>query len=154
MAAFNSLRRSPLRWPLAVGLLALVLALIGFSSNLSGAARATESTGTLSVDGSDYVFSPTTCGITDDDFVVSGPGEQGEEEFVVSASSGSVELAFGIVSEIDTPASSEMWLANAQEIEWSRAGDTVEATLSMIDRNHADVAPVDAELSVICATEG
>ena len=130
-----------------------MLALIGFSSNLSGATGSSESTGTLTVEGSDYVFSPTTCGITADDFVVSGPGEQGEEAFVVSASSGSVELAFGIVSEIDTPASSEMWLANAQEIEWSRSGDTIEATLSMIDRNHTDVAPLDAMLSVTCATD-
>ncbi len=152
MAALTALRRSPLRWPILVGLVALMLIGIGFSSTFTGAARATPSEGTLTIDGTSYDFAPTACTITDKDFVVSGPGGVDESEFFVTASSGSVELAFGIDSEIDTPAQSAMWLSSVDDIDWSRTGNSVTASLMMIDRHDAEAGAVEAALAVDCSS--
>ena len=120
-----------------VGTVATVLA-IGVAALIGNSIGSTEpvadGSGTLTVDGVVYQFTPTTCLISDEDFVAAGTGFDDGERFWVSASSKSLDLAVGTESEVEQPAGDQLWLISDQDIDWEATGDTVTAMAPMVDR--------------------
>ncbi|MGI9615593.1 MAG: hypothetical protein ACR2QO_21955 [Acidimicrobiales bacterium] len=112
---------------------------------------AAEGSGVLTVDGVDYRFTPTTCLITSDDFVAAGPGVDGDEQFWVSASSVSLDLAVGTESEIDKPSEDQLWLLSDDPIAWEADGNTVTAEASMSDHRLPESNEMAGALELSCA---
>ncbi|MGF1597292.1 MAG: hypothetical protein ACFCVK_10255 [Acidimicrobiales bacterium] len=107
-------------------------------------------TGTLVVDGVTYHFSPTTCRISDEDFVAAGAGSDGDDEFWVSASSVGLDLSLGTADEQAEPADDKKWLISADGVNWEATGDTVTAEAPMIDRHSPGSTTVVGSLHVRC----
>lgn len=112
-------------------------------------------TGRIDVGGTSFPFTPRTCVLAGDGFVASGPGARGGVGYVVSVSStGGVELAFGVDSEVDRPAADEpWWVADAldhQAIE----GRTVRAAARVTDSSGNVVGRRLATIEVTCPSSG
>lgn len=107
-------------------------------------------TGTLTVDGDVYAFTPTTCFISEQDFVAAGIGYRESEQFWVSASSASLDLTVGTKNEIDQPAHDQLWLASDQPVDWRASGQTIVANAEMSDHRTPGGATVTGRLELRC----
>ena len=135
---------------LVVGVLA-ALAGVRLVANLVGAeAEVTRGAGTLTVGGITYAFTPTTCFISDADFVAAGPGSDGSDRYWVSASSVSLDLTVGTENEIDEPDDDQLWLVSDDSVEWRATGQTVVASASMNDRRSPGTTAVVGSLELTC----
>lgn len=151
MTALKALSRSQYRWPIA-GLLAVTaLVIVGFGSGITSAARTNSASGALQVGPDSFTFTPTSCQVTNDDFVVAGPGSNGGDSYWVSASVAGIEVAFGTDSSIEEPIGGDVWLASATEISWTQTANTVTASAVMIDRNDPEEPTLDGRLRFACA---
>ena len=145
------LQKTPL---LILPLLAAVIAIGVLASGIAGSALTSESavarSGRLSVGGVTYRFAPTTCTITDEDFVAAGSGTIDDQTFWVSATADGVDLEVGPESEIEVPAEDQLWLRSVDEITWTASGGEIEASTLMRDerRNRSDSMP--GALTVTC----
>lgn len=111
-----------------------------------------DGSGTLTVDGIVYDFTPTTCQIGDDDFVAAGTGFRDDEQFWVSASSVGLDLAVGTQSEVEEPAADQLWLISEDGLVWERTtGDTITAEVDMTDRRSAPSTTVHGSLELHCS---
>lgn len=127
---------------------AAILAVVGM---MNGRSDAGTTPSMLEVNGTSYAFEPAICQVTDDDFIVTGPGVVDDNEYVVTASSTNVELAFGVSSEIDTPDADSPWWSTTGDITWQvRDGDVVVVDVELLDRNHPDAPAATAHLEVSC----
>lgn len=119
---------------ITVGFLAGVLG-IGLLTDWVGAdTDPAVGTGTLTIGDETYVFTPTTCFISDEDFAAAGTGFDGSERFWVSASSVSLDLTVGTDNEVSQPADDQVWLVADEGLHWQATGQTVVARASMTDR--------------------
>jgi hypothetical protein len=102
----------------------------------------------VEVGGDRYAFSPKTCVVVDDAFVVSGLGEHDGEPFVASFSKpGGIEVAFGVTSDTERPDADEPWWVSSQVSRYQVTGDTVRASALVEDRSGQvpGVQPVQAQ---------
>jgi hypothetical protein len=106
--------------------------------------------GTLTIDDDVYPFTPTTCFITDQDFVAAGTGSSGSDQFWVSASSSGLNLTFGTENEIDHPPSDKLWLVSDDTIDWFATGRKVTAQTEMSDHRIPGFTPVTGHLELRC----
>ena len=109
--------------------------------------------GSASLEFSDdrYSFSPTTCVVSNDGFVVSGNGTHQSERFWLNASAADIQLAVGVESELDTPADDQLWLTSVGDIEWRRTADQgIEAEAQLLDSRDPDSAVVTGVFEVRC----
>ena len=128
----------------AVGALALIVGqMVSDAEVVTGA-------GTLTVGGVVYHFTPTTCLISDEDFVATGHGLDDGEQFWVSASSVGLDLAVGTESEIEEPADDQLWLISDDAPEWTADGNTVTARAPMADRRSPQSTTVVGSLELRC----
>lgn len=151
MAVMTKPISKPGRPWVAIGVaVAALLAVVGL---LGGGSDEAMAPSVLEVNGMTYTFEPATCQVTDDDFIVTGPGSVDDTDYVVTASATNIELAFGVSSEIDTPDASEPWWSTSGDIVWQiREGKVVVADVELLDRNHPDAPPAQAHLEVFCPT--
>lgn len=135
---------------LAVTLLLVALGVRGLTGDPS-TTRPAAGAGTVEVDGRVFAFDAKTCVITDGSFVASGPGTWGGEGFVASVSSSGFEVAFGVTTDVDEPASDAPWWVanrlNGAEID----GETVRATAQVQDRSGRVDGSRTAVAQVTCA---
>jgi hypothetical protein len=130
--------------------------LVMFIAGASYAAQAVsdteqvDSSGTLTVDGIEYQFTPTTCLITSDEFVAAGHGVDGDDQFWVSASSVSLDLAVGTESEIEEPAEDQLWLMSDDPVSWQVDGSTVTARAPMSDHRLPESTTMMGALELNC----
>lgn len=134
---------------LIVGLALLVGSAFGLARSGSGVDELDE-TGRLDVAGVVYRFAPTTCTITDTDFLAAGPGRIDGEPFWISASADRVDLAVGPESDADIPDRNQVWLISVQEVRWKAADDHVDATAVLRDERDTGSPRVLGALSVDC----
>lgn len=136
-------------------LLAGIALLTGFAFVLSSAgltdtdAEAPESA-SLVVDGVTYRFAPTTCTVTETDFLAAGNGMINGETFWVSASADRVNLTVGPETEIERPADDQLWLVSVQEVRWQAINRTITASAVLGDERITDSPQVRSQLSVSC----
>lgn len=109
-----------------------------------------EGSGTLTVDGIVYIFTPTTCLISEKDFVAAGTGVEAGEQFWVSASNVRLDLAVGTESEIDEPAEDQLWLISDEIVDWNARGRTVTASAPMTDHRSPQSTTVLGSLELDC----
>lgn len=132
-----------------------VLALTGFAFVLSSAGLTdpepeAEETASLIVDGIIYRFAPTTCTVTDTDFLAAGPGTIDGETFWVSASADRVNLAVGPDNEAERPDPDQLWLTSVQEVRWQAVDDSITASAILGDERLTDSPRLGSQLSVDC----
>ncbi len=143
--------RTPSRLVAAVVVLAVV-AVVGFAvrNSMGGA---TSSSGELEVGGIAYEFTPTTCTITDSGFLTAGAGQIDGEDFWVSISADSAELALGTADEMARSDDDEdLWLMSVGEVGWASTDDnTVEVDLVMGDARAADRPQLRGRATINCA---
>lgn len=110
------------------------LVLVGILVSASGDDRA-EPSASLEIDGTTYRFAPSTCTVTDSDFLAAGPGRIDGQDYWVSISSSGAELAFGTSDEMTrSDDEDDLWLRSIGEIAWDPIDDaTVEADVTMGD---------------------
>ncbi len=135
---------------LAFGILLLTGFVFAISSSGLSSERA-EVTSHLSVDGVTYNFAPSTCTITDTDFVASGPGEHDGEPFWVSASADRVNLVVGEDAGVEVPSDdSNVWLTSVAEVAWTADGQTLDGTAVMRDERDTTARNYRGVLSIEC----
>ncbi|MCP4225493.1 MAG: hypothetical protein GY773_19330 [Actinomycetia bacterium] len=110
--------------------------------------------GTLVVDDTTYTFTPTTCFISEEDFVAAGKGVLDTQQFWVTASGVGLDLAVGTENEIDQPADDQLWLVADDTIDWHATGQTIVAQAEMSDRRTPEVEPVVGSLELHCDNDG
>ncbi len=144
----KNLSKPAIPW-IAIGLVvAAVVAVLALSGSRTDAVVAPS---ILEVNGTSYAFEPATCQVTEDDFIVTGPGSVDETDYVVTASSTNIELAFGISSEIDTPDADSPWWSTSGDVTWELQDDRIVIVdAELLDRNHPDAPPAQAHLEVSC----
>ena len=113
-------------------------------------AAVSSGSGILTVDGLSYPFTPTTCFISEEDFVAAGPGFVDTDQFWVSASSVSLDLAVGTEGELDQPTDDQVWLISNANVDWHATGRTVVAEAPMSDRRSPDSPTVVGTLELRC----
>jgi len=136
-------------------LIAGIVALTGFgfvlsSAGLTGADTEPEESASLIVDGIIYRFAPTTCTVTDTDFLAAGSGVIDGETFWISASADRFNLAVGPDSEAERPEDDQTWLVSVQEVLWRAEDQTITASAILGDERLTDSPQVQSELSVSC----
>lgn len=131
-----------------------IVLLLGFAFGISGAGLSSEpevgQTAMLQIDGVTYRFAPTTCTITDTDFLAAGTGTMEGVAFWISASGDRVNLAVGPESEGQRPSDDEVWLTNVEEVQWHSEPDKVTATALMGDQRLPGAEPTQGNLSIEC----
>lgn len=132
-----------------VALLMLAASVVGFES-LRSSASAESGHGQLTVGGTTYAFSPSTCTIADSDFLVAGHGEVDGEPFWLSASGLRVNLAVGQESETERPEDDDLWLVSVDEISWRSDETHIDASATMRDERDALAGSHRGSLSVEC----
>lgn len=133
-----------------LGLFAVV-GMIGLLAEITRAdGLGSQGSGTLVVDGNSYSFVPTTCFISDEEFVAAGTGYDRGQRFWVSASSVNLDLSVGTESAIDQPADDELWLISDELIDWQSTGQSVVARAPMSDRRLSDSQPIVGSLELHC----
>lgn len=134
---------------LFVGLALFAAAFVGLSN--TGAASVDEETARLEVAGTTYLFTPSTCTITETDFLASGSGDIGGEPFWVSASGDRFDLAVGPNNEEERPAEDQLWLISVDDVRWSAADQTITASAIMRDERDTTAESLRGTLSVECS---
>lgn len=141
----------------SIQLVVLVLAVlllsgfaIGISAANAGPADARPETGQFDVDGVAYRFAPTTCTITDNDFLAAGPGEVDGEPFWISASADRVDLTVGQDSGLQRPADDQLWLISVAEVSWEVDDDFVTASAVVRDERDPNSPSYRGSLSFSC----
>ncbi|MEM7272743.1 MAG: hypothetical protein AAF547_06670 [Actinomycetota bacterium] len=137
-------------------LLAGIVVLVGFafglsSAGLTGDADAAASA-TLDVDGVAYRFTPSTCTITEDDFLAAGSGTVDGESFWLAVSSDGINLAVGPETESELPADDQLWLVSVEEIRWLASDGTVTASVGLRDERDLEAERLQSRLSLTCPT--
>ena len=137
-----------------LALLVGILLLTGFAYSVSALAdddhSTTSASGRLEVDGPVYRFAPTTCTITDSDFLAAGTGEIDGERFRVSASPDRVNLAIGSSTTTGRAGTDDLWLMSVDKVSWEIAERSIVATVTMRDERNTNAPNLDASLSVDC----
>ncbi len=157
MPVFEVFHRNRVLWLLPTAVFALALLfLFGVSRDASSSLVVTTSTpfastGSVTIGDQVYDFAPDPCFLSEDAFLGSGPGRDGEDIFHVSSSPSVVELVFGIENDTDLPPDGAMWLSTKEVVEWSAGADGVSAEVVLFDRNDEDAPGRIAELRVSCA---
>ena len=131
-----------------------MLLLAGFAFGISDAdanQNLERQTGRLDVDGVVYRFAPTTCTITDTDFLAAGKGRIDGEPFWVSASANGMDLTVGPESEAERPADDDLWLISVDEVRWESTTGSVTASAVMRDERDTNARSFRGALSVSCA---
>ncbi len=121
-----------------------------FAAQATSSAGADQRTGTLTVDGHEYRFTPSTCLITSEDFVVAGSGVDDDEQFWVAASSTELDLAVGTGSETEKPAEDQLWLLSDEAPSWRAGGTVVTAVAPMSDHRRTGSTSVVGKLEFDC----
>ena len=111
---------------------------------------AVDGSGTLTVDGVVYPFTPTTCLITSDQFVVAGSGADGDERFWVAGSTTEIDLAIGTSTETAEPAEHQLWLVSDAAPSWRAADTVVTARTVMSDPRRNDATTLIGLLEFDC----
>lgn len=129
-----------------------IVLLTGFAFGISGTGLASQPDehGRLDVAGVSYEFTPSTCTITEDDFLAAGSGDIGGEPFWVSASADRVNLAIGPETEEDRPQDDQLWLISVEDVHWRSADQSVTATAIMRDERDTNAESVRGTLSIEC----
>lgn len=138
----------------ALVLVAGIVLLTGFAFGISGAGLTSESpavTSHLDVNGVMYRFAPTTCTITDSDFLAAGSGTVDGEPFWISASADRVNLTLGEAIEVDRPADNELWMISIAEIAWEADDQTVAASAVMRDERDPNSRSYRGSLAIDCS---
>jgi len=131
----------------------VIVMVVGLLAGRLGDDDLVDGSGTLTVDGVVYRFTPTTCLISDEDFVATGTGFDDGEQFWVSASSVGLDLAVGTESEIDEPADDQLWLINNESVDWKATGNTVTAWAPMTDQRSPTSTTVVGALELRCESQ-
>lgn len=131
-----------------------IVLLTGFAFGLSGGGLSADAdtpmTAQLEIDGVSYTFAPTTCTITDTDFVAAGSGDLNGEPFWVSASGDGVNLSVGSESEVERPAEDQLWLVSVNKVRWQAEDDSITASAWLRDERDTNARAVSGRLSVEC----
>jgi hypothetical protein len=104
----------------------------------------------LEIGGTVYRFAPTTCTITDSDFLTAGAGEIDGEDFWVTASPDWVNLAIGSTTGATRARAGDLWLMSVDKVSWAIAEQTIIATVTMRDERDTNSPTLDGSLSVEC----
>lgn len=120
------------------------------SAGLTGADVEPVESASLVVDGVTYRFAPTTCTVTDSDFLAAGSGMINGETFWISASADRVNLAIGPETEVERPEDDQVWLVSVQEVRWQATNQDITASALLGDERVTDSPQVRSELSVSC----
>ncbi len=135
---------------LAVG----ILVLTGFAFGLSSAGLASsepEQTAELDISGVSYVFAPSTCSVSETDFIAAGTGVVDGEPFWVSASGDRMNLALGEETEAERPEDDKLWLISVDDVRWRNSDGSITATAIMRDERDTNSKMVRGTLSVQCS---
>lgn len=138
-----------------LGLFVSVVVLAGFAYSVSAFGQgsdAIEASGQVEIDGTVYRFAPTTCTITDTDFLAAGEGEIDGEEFWVSASPDRINLAVGSSTGVQRVGTDDLWLMSVDKVSWEIVGRTIIASVEMRDERDTNAPSLDGNLSVDCST--
>lgn len=151
----DSIRSRPLLKVLiaALGLLAGIVGIGVLSDFVDADPGKTNGAGTLVVGGEQYQFTPTTCFVSNEDFAVAGSGSDGTGGFWVTASSVSLDLAFGTETATDQPADDQLWLVSDEVNDWQANGQEITAEAPMTDRRDPDSPSFLGTLEVRCGDE-
>ena len=144
-------------------MLRIVIACVGFVATVSviqfvadrveADASFVEGSGTLVIGDHTYAFTPTTCFISDEDFVAAGTGVFEAQQFWVTASAIGLDLTVGTENEIDQPADDQLWLVADDMVQWHATGQTIMARAEMTDRRTPEAQPVVGSLKLNCASQ-
>lgn len=143
--------RTPSRL-IGLALAALVTTgVIGFAVRNS-MGSATVDSGELEIDGTAYLFTPSTCTITDGGFLTAGSGEVDGEEFWISISPDGAELALGTSDEMSrSDDDNDLWLTSVGEVSWEPVDETtVEADVTMGNARVAESPMLQGHAVVTC----
>ena len=135
---------------MALGLLVVVAFVVGWTQGSFASTALPAGTGELQVAGERYQFSTDTCSVTDDGFVVSGPGTADGERFWISASNYSIDITVGTESIAQAPADDNLWLTSFNEVDWATEESALQASAQMWDERVEDPARHAASLSINC----
>lgn len=154
----GAVRRRPGR-RLTAGLLAcaaVAAVTLGAAQAGTGAdLPAAGASGRIDVGGTSFPFTPRTCVLAGDGFVASGPGVAGGVEYVASvSSSGGVELAFGVDSDVDRPPSDRPWWVANELDHHSIEGRRIRAAARVTDSSGGLAGRRLATIEVTCPTSG
>jgi len=131
-----------------------IVVLTGFAFGLSSAGLASSDeseSAQLDVDGVSYQFAPSTCSVSDTDFVAAGTGTIDGEPFWISASGDRVNLALGEETEAERPEDDKLWLISIDDVNWRNSDGAITATAVMRDERDTNAESVRGTLSVRCA---
>lgn len=132
-----------------------IVVLIGFAFGISSAGLTSGgvagATAELEVDGQTYQFSPSTCTVTDADFLAAGPGAIEGDSFWVTASSDGIDLAVGVETEAEAAADNQR-LISVDEIRWSESDGVIAATTRLQDPQQPDAPTLAGRLSLTCTS--
>jgi hypothetical protein len=131
-----------------------IVVLTGFAFGISSAGLASSDspqTAELDVAGVRYVFAPSTCSVSDTDFIAAGTGNINGESFWISASGASVNLALGEDDEAERPEDDKLWLVSVEDVSWRNSDGAITATALMRDERDTNAETVRGNLSIRCA---
>lgn len=130
-----------------------IIVLTGFAFGLSTAGLASsesEQTAALDVDGVRYSFAPSTCSVSESDFIAAGTGTVDGEPFWVSASGDRLNLALGEDDEAERPEDDKLWLVSVEDVRWRNTDGSITASAIMRDERDTNSEIVVGTLSVEC----
>ncbi len=106
----------------------------------------------LTIDGTDYAFTPTTCFVGDDTFVAAGPSGGGSDQYVVAASPSLVEIIFGVSDEAEPIEADTRWYATVEPVDWRLLGNGVSTRVDLHERGDAETPAQRADLVIQCGS--
>jgi hypothetical protein len=142
------------RFPLSLAILAFGFVVFAVATGFTGsqsAAHPEGAYGLLAVDGTVYRFTPSTCAISERDFVTAGAGEFAGEPFWFTSSPDRLSLSFGSATPGDRPSEDDLWLTNVDTVDWTLpSADRVEASTEVRDQRNTSSTAVTASVTVAC----
>ncbi len=130
----------------------LVVALAGLvTARALAADPMPDPTAALETGGVSYRFTPTTCTITDSDFLAAGAGQIDGQDFWISASPEGASLTVGSADGTTSPGPDDLWLTSIGDVRWSTVDVSVEALLTLHDERDTRAPTVDGILSFSCS---
>lgn len=120
------------------------------SSDTSTTLTSSVGDGTLTIAGSSYDFVADACAISDSGFVASGFGTNADEQFRITASISSINLALGTSQEFEQPDSDTLWLQSDEPPLWWTSGPVLFADVSLVDPRDPESTPLTGTLRLSC----
>jgi len=134
----------------------VVVGMIGLavrSTSAESGQASSSASAAFTVDGITYDFAPTSCTVTETDFLAAGPGQLDGEDFWISVSPEAAEVALGTADErTRSDDVDDAWYRNNGIIDWTVEGDTVEATLALRNERMPDSGTLRGHFSATCST--